>query len=94
MLAFDVYSGGKPMAEWPKETSSRAFCIYLADADDRPRERAFDFEYGRLACYCDPGVRRRLYIRYRVKDFGDPILRTRLLQSGRALHNLADRVAG
>ncbi len=82
MLAFDVYHNGAPLAEWPAEAGSRAFCIYLADTDDRPRERAFDFEYGRLAAYCELGMTRRLYTRYPVAGFGDPILRTRLLDGG------------
>ena len=93
MLAFDVYRDGKPLEQWPKDVASRAYCMYLAAADDRPRERAFDCDYGRLACYCEPGVQRRLVMRYPVRDFGDPILRTRLLPSGNGLHNLAVELA-
>ena len=43
--------------------------------------------------YCPPGVRRRLFTRHAIPGFGDPILRTRLLHSGRTLHNLAVELA-
>jgi GH35 family endo-1,4-beta-xylanase len=92
MLAFDVYRDGAPLAAWPAEAGARAFCIYLADDDGRPRERAFDFEYGRLAAYCAPGAARRLYTRYPVAGFGDPILRTRVLDGSR-LYTLAVELA-
>jgi len=93
MLAFEVYEDGAPIRKWPDGFSSRAFCIYLADADNRPRERDFDFDTGRLACYCRPPHRRRLFIRWAVRGFGDPVLRTRLLQPGRRLRNLAVELA-
>jgi len=93
MLAFAAYHDGQPVEKWPENMASRAYCIYLADADDRPQERAFDTDTGRLACYCPEHVRRRLFIRHHVNGFGDPILRTRLLHSGRALHNLSVELA-
>ena len=93
MLAFAAYRSGQPLEKWPENIASRAYCLYLADADDRPQERAFDCDIGRLACYCPPNVARRLVMRYHVDGFGDPILCTRLLQSGRALHNLSVELA-
>ena len=93
MLAFAAYQDLQPLAVWPENIQSRAYCLYLADAGGRPIERAFDTDFGRLACYCPEGVWRRLYLRYPVRHFGDPILRTRLLFSGPALHNLAVELA-
>jgi len=93
MLAFAAYHDGQPAEKWPENMASRAYCLYLADADDRPQERAFDTDVGRLACYCPGGVRRRLFIRHHVDGFGDPVLRTRLLHSGRTLHNLSVELA-
>ena len=93
MLTFEVYKDGSHLAQWPGYVYSPAFCIFLADADDRPRERAFQHDYGRLMCYCEPGERRKLFIRHPVKGFGDPILRTRLLQAGETLRNLSVELA-
>ena len=93
MLAFEAFKDGRPLEKWPGNITSRAYCLYLADADDRPRERAFDCDVGRLACYCPQNVRRRLMMRYHVEGFGDPILRTRLLPSGGTLYNLALELA-
>ena len=93
MLAFAAYHDGRPVEAWPDNMASRSYCLYLADADCRPQERAFDTDIGRLACYCPPGVRRRLFIRHHVNGFGDPILRTRVLPSGRTLHNLSIELA-
>lgn len=93
MLAFDVYRDGQPLVQWPAEVFSRAYCIYLADPDGRPREKSFDFAEGRMAAYCELGVIRRLYIRYPVRGFGDPILRTRALRSGDTLYTLAVELA-
>jgi len=93
MLAFAVYQNGVPLEKWPEAVASRAYCAYLADAAGRPQERAFDFDYGRLAAYCAAGAQRRLFLRYPVRGFGDPVLRTRLLRSGPALRNLAVELA-
>jgi len=93
MLAFAVYHDHKLLAQWPDTVHSRAYCLFLADADDRPREHDFDVDYGRLAVYCEAGVQRRLFIRYAVQGFGDPVLRTRILESGPTLHNLAVELA-
>lgn len=84
MLAFAVYQNGVPLDKWPELIASRAYCAYLADGANRPRERAFDFDYGRLAACCAPDAERRLFLRYPVRGFGDPVLRTRLLPSGPA----------
>lgn len=93
MLAFAVYDDGEPRAQWSELVQSRAYCMYLADEHERPRERAFDVDYGRMAAYCEPGACRRLYTRYPVRGFGDLILRTRLLQSGPTLRTLAVELA-
>lgn len=93
MISFIVLNRGKLLDKWPDEVKGRAFCIYLADADNRPVEKSFDFEYGHLICYCPDFVSRKLFVRYHVEGFGEPVLRTRLLQSGKRVYNLSLELA-
>lgn len=93
MLAFAVYKNGEPLEKWPAEAGKQAWCLYLADATGRPRESSCDFDYARLAMHCPEAVERRLFTRYPMPSFGDPILRTRLLTSGRKLRSLSVELA-